>query len=151
MRSPTIGTPSLLKLVLILVLQMEIQDDLTTGIHPFVLFRHMATVRKFLCGHADQYSMVASGAGDPSLADVEFLLAPDRVTLLKNLSIGHGQWIRTQLIVRTSFGVDHNTSKGLKDFGEEMLARETDLEEYILCNLALRPQVPALILYHAQI
>ena len=49
------------------------------------------------------------------------------------------------------FSVDHNTSKGLKEFGEEMLARETDLEEYIPRNTSLRPQVPVLILRNAQI
>ena len=42
-------------------------------------------------------------------------------------------------------------SKGLNDLGEEMLAREMDLGEYIPCNAALYPQFLALILRHAQI
>ena len=43
--------------------------------------------------------------------------------------MARGQWLRTRLIVGTCFGVDHNASEGLKEFGEEMSARETDLEE----------------------
>ena len=41
------------------------------------------------------------------------------------------QWLRTRLIVTTCFGVDHNASEGLQNFGEELSARETELEEYI--------------------
>ena len=47
---PTIAIPSLLKLVLTLGSRMEIRDDLTTGLHPFSLGQHTATVRKFLNG-----------------------------------------------------------------------------------------------------
>ena len=39
------------------------------------------------------------------------------------------QWIRNRLIVGTCFGVDDNASEGLKEFEEEMSARETYLEE----------------------
>ena len=42
-----------------------------------------------------------------------------------------GQWLRTRLIVATCFGVDHNASEGLQNFGEDLLAPETKLEEYI--------------------
>ena len=45
--------------------------------------------------------------------------------------MARGQWLRTRLIVATCFGVDHNASEGLKSFGEELLERETELEEYI--------------------
>ena len=65
LRAPTIATPSLLKLVLALGFRMESRDDLTTGLHPFVLGQHTATVHKFLCGQADRYAMVASGTGAP--------------------------------------------------------------------------------------
>ena len=54
LRAPTIATPSLLKLVLALGFQMEIRDDLTTGLHLFVLGQHKATVRNFLRGQADR-------------------------------------------------------------------------------------------------
>ena len=37
LRAPTIATLSLLKLVLVLGFWMESKDDLTTGLHPFVL------------------------------------------------------------------------------------------------------------------
>ena len=131
LRAPTIATPSLLKLVLALGFRMESRDDLTTGLHPFVLGQHTATVRKFLRGQADRNAMVASGTGAPSLADVEILSAPDRVTLPRNFSMARGQWLRTRLIVATCFGVDHNASEGLQNFGEELSARETELEEYI--------------------
>ena len=47
--------------------------------------------------------------------------------------------------------VDHNTSEGLKEFGEELLARETELEEYLPQDAALFPQIPALLLRHSQI
>ena len=63
---------------------MDIRDDLTTGLHPFFLGKHTATVRKFLRGQADRYAMVASGTADPSLADVKILLAPNGVTLPLN-------------------------------------------------------------------
>ena len=151
LRTPNITTPYILKLVIALGFRMESRGDLTTGLHPFVLGQPTASVRKFLRGQADWYAVVASGAGAPSLSDDEILSSPNGVTLPRNFLMARGQWLRTRLVVRTCFCMDHNTSKGLKDFGEEMLARETDLEEYILCNLALRPQVPALILYHAQI
>ena len=95
--------------------------------------------------------MVASGAGAPSLADVETLSAPNGVALPRNFLIARGQWLRTQLIVGICFGVDHNTSDGLKEFGEDMLVRNTELEEYIPCDTALRPQISALILQRAQI
>ena len=49
LRTPTIATLSLLKLVLALGFRMESRDDLTTGLHPFVLGQHTATVHKFLC------------------------------------------------------------------------------------------------------
>ena len=159
MRTPTIATPSLLKLVLELGFRTESRDDLTTGLHPFVLRQHTATVWKFLRGQADRYTMVAScagtpflaGAGAPSLADVEIFSAPDGVTLPQNYSMARGQWIRMRLIVGTCFGVDHNASDVLKEFGEEMLARETELEEYTPRDSAQRPQIPALILRHVQI
>ena len=95
--------------------------------------------------------MVASGAGAPSLADVEILSAPDGVTLPCNFSMAHRQWLRTRLIVGTCFGIDHNASECLREFGEEMSARETDLEEYQPRDAALLPQIPALLLRHAQI
>ena len=50
LRAPTIATPSLLKLVLALGFRMEIRDNLTTGLHSFVLSQHTATDRKFLRG-----------------------------------------------------------------------------------------------------
>ena len=99
LRAPTIATPSLLKLVLALGFRMESRDDLTIGLHPFVLGQHTATVRKFLRGQADRYAMVASGTGAPSLADVEILSAPDGVTLPRNFSMARGQWLRPRLIV----------------------------------------------------
>ena len=99
LRAPTISTPYLLKLVLALGFRMEIRDDLTTGIHPFVLGHHMTTVRKFLRGQADCYAMVSSVAGALFLDDVEILLAPDGMTLPRNFSMARGQWLRTRLIV----------------------------------------------------
>ena len=110
----TIATLSLLKLVLALGFRMEIWDDLTTGLHPFVLGQYTSTVRKFLRGQAERYSMVASGAGELSLDDVEILLAPDGVTLPRNFSMAGRQWLRTRMIVGTCFGVDHNASEGLR-------------------------------------
>ena len=76
LRAPTIATPSLLKLVLALGFSMESRDDLTTGLHSFVLGQHTAMVRNFLRGQEYWYAMVASGVGAPSLADVEILSAP---------------------------------------------------------------------------
>ena len=61
------------------------------------------------------------------------------------------QWLRTRLIFWTCFGVDHNASEGLRGFDEEMLARETDMEEYIPRDSALLPQIPALLIRQAQI
>ena len=127
LRAPTIATPSLLKLDFALGFRMENRDDLTTGLHPFFLGQHTATVRKFLHGQAERYTMVASGTGAPSLANVEIISAPDRVILPRNLSMARGKWLRTRLIVATCFDVDHNASEGLKEFGEELLARETEL------------------------
>ena len=45
LRTPTITTPSLLKLLLALGFRMEIRDDVTTVLHPFVLGQHTAIVR----------------------------------------------------------------------------------------------------------
>ena len=151
LRAPTIATPSLMKLVLALGFRMESRDDLTTGIHPFVLDQHTATVCKFLRGQADPYAMVASRTGAPSLADVEILSAPDGFTLPRNFSMACGQWLRTRLIVSTCFGVDHNASEGLQKFGEELSAQETELEEYVPRDTTLLTQIPALLLRHAQI
>ena len=53
LRAPTITTPYLLKLVLALGFRMESRDDLTMGLHPFVLGQHKATLRIFLRGQAD--------------------------------------------------------------------------------------------------
>ena len=148
--APNIATPFLLKLVIALGFRIENQDNLTTGLHPFALGQHKSTVRKFLRKQVERYAMVASGAGAPSLAEVEILSAPDDVTLPHNFSVAYGQWLRVWLIVGTCFGVDHNTSEGLKEFGEKMSARATDLEEYVPRNSALLPQIPALLLQHAQ-
>ena len=71
--APTMATPSLLKMVLALRFSMKSQDDLTTGLHPLILRHNTATVRKFVCGQEDRYSMVVFGAGAPSLADMEIL------------------------------------------------------------------------------
>ena len=95
--------------------------------------------------------MVASGAGAPSLSDVENLSAPNGVTLPQNFSMDRGQWLRTRLIVGTCVGVDYNASKGLKEFGEEMSTREIYLEEYTPQDSTLHPQILALILQHDQI
>ena len=62
--------------------------------------------------------MVASGAGAPSLDEVEILLAPDGVTFPRNFSMACGKWLRTRLIVGTCFGVDHNTLEVLREFGK---------------------------------
>ena len=139
LRAPTIATPSLLKLVLALGFWMEGRDDLTTGLHPFVLGKHTATVRKFLRGQADCCAMVTSGIGSPSLANVEIFSAPDGMTFPRNFSMARGQWLRMRLIVGTCFGVDQNASEGLREFGKEMSARETDLEEYVPIDSALLP------------
>ena len=98
---------------------------------PEATIAYWSTVRKFLRGQADRYAMVASGTGAPSLANVEILSAPDGVTLPRNFSIARGQWLRTRLIVATCFGVHHNALDGLQNFGEELLAQETELEEFI--------------------
>ena len=82
---------------------------------------------------------------------MEILSSPDGVTLPQNFSMARGQWLRTRLIVATCFGSDHNASEGLKSFGEELLARETELEEYVPRDASLLAQVPALLLRHAQI
>ena len=95
--------------------------------------------------------MVASRTGPPSLADVEILLAPNRVTLPHNFSMARGQWLRNRKVVATCFGVDHNASEGLQDFGEELSAQETELEEYIPRDATRLPQIPALLLRHAHI
>ena len=87
MRAPTNTKPSLLKLVITLRFRMENRDNLTTGLHPFFLVHHTATVQKFLRGQADRYTMVVSGAGAPSLADVEIISAPDGITLPRNVSM----------------------------------------------------------------
>ena len=63
---------------------MESRDDLTTGLHPFILGQHTATVRKFLRRQADRYAMAASGAGAPSLADMEIISSPDNLMLPRN-------------------------------------------------------------------
>ena len=108
LRAPTIATPSLLKLVLTLGFRMKSRDDLTTGLNPFFLSQHTATVQKFLHKQADRYVMVASSAGAPSLADMEILSDSDGMTLPRNFSMARGQGLRTRLIVRTCFDVDHN-------------------------------------------
>ena len=118
---------------------MESRDNLTTGIHPFVLGQHMAMVRKFLRGQADRYTIMASRTGAPSLADVEILSAPDGVTLPQNFSMARGQWMRTRLIVGTFFGVDHNAWERLREFGEELLVRVTELGEYLPRHAAILP------------
>ena len=82
---------------------------------------------------------------------MEILLAPDGVTLSRNFSMARGQWMRTRLIVGTCFGVDHNASEGLREFGEELSERDTELEEYLPRDASLLPQIPTLILRHAQI
>ena len=99
--APTISIPSLLKLMIVLGFRIEILDDLTTGLHPFVLRQHTATVRKFLHLQADRYAMVTSGAGSPSLVDVEILSSPDGVTLTRKFSMARGQWLRKRLIAGT--------------------------------------------------
>ena len=48
LHTPTIATPSLLKLVLALRFRMKSWDDLATRLHPFILSQHTATVRKCL-------------------------------------------------------------------------------------------------------
>ena len=95
LRAPTIATPSLLKLVPTIGFWMESWDDLITGIHPFVLGQHMATVCKFLCGQVDHYYMVASSVGAPILS------APDGVTLPHKFFMACRKWLRTRLIVGT--------------------------------------------------
>ena len=87
--------------MLALVFRMESWDNLTTGLYPFFLRQHTATVRKFLSGQADRCAMVASGAGALSLVDVEILSAPNGVTLPRNFSVSRRQWFRTRLIVGT--------------------------------------------------
>ena len=91
LRAPTITTPSMLKLVLALRFRMESRYDLPIGIHPFVLGQHTALVRKFLRSQADWYTMVASVAGAPSLADAEIISAPDGLTLPRKFSMACGQ------------------------------------------------------------
>ena len=76
-------------------------------------------------------------------------MAPDDVTLPQNFLMTRRQWLRNWLIVRTCFGVDHNALDGLKEFGEEISEREAELEYYIPRGMALRPQIPVLILRHA--
>ena len=61
--------------------------------------------------------MLASGTGAPYLSDVEIFLVPDGVTLPQNFSMARGQWLRMRLVVGTCFGVDHNASELLKEFG----------------------------------
>ena len=131
LRAPTIVTPSLLMLFLALGYRMVSWDNLTTGLHPFVLGQHISKDCKFFCGQADRYAMVASGAGAPSLANVEILLAPDGMTLPHNCAMARRQRLRTRLIALTCSGVDHDALEVLREFGEEMSARETELEEYI--------------------
>ena len=110
LQAPTIAIPSLLKPVLAIRFRVDTCNDLTMGLRPFILGQHTSTVRKFLREQADRYAIVASGAGAPSLADVKILSAPGGVTLPRNFPMARGQWLRTQVIFGTCFGVDHNAS-----------------------------------------
>ena len=47
--------------------------------------------------------------------------------------------------------MDHNASEGIREFDEELLARETELEEHLPRDAALLHQITPLILWHAQI
>ena len=53
--------------------------------------------------------------------------------------MARGQWLRTRLIVGNCFGIDHNASEGLREFGEYMSARETEIEAYDPRDSALPP------------
>ena len=51
--------------------------------------------------------------------------------------MAHRQWLRTRLIVRMCFGVDHNASEGLKEFREHrhrlLLSHLPGLDPSISC------------------
>ena len=49
------------------------------------------------------------------------------------------------MVVGTCFGVDHNTSNGLKEFREKMLAREMELEEYSPREPRMKKNLPSLL------
>ena len=82
LRTPTVATPVVLKMVLGLNFCLSSKDNLSSGLHPFTLGQHTAARQKLLKTRVDRHNLMAGGHAAPSLADAKELVAPNGMTIL---------------------------------------------------------------------
>ena len=85
----------MVKKVMSLGLQMRDEEDLTGGIHPFVLGQHTAAARKRAEAKADTYTTVTGGGAAPTIADAKLLTAPAGVDLPTSMMEARGSLSQT--------------------------------------------------------
>ena len=83
---PTMVSPVLLQISIVLTIRLEDKYDLYTGLHPFMLDQHMATVRKLLPISGEYCNLVAGGTGT-TVVEAENMRVPDGVVLPSTLSM----------------------------------------------------------------
>ena len=103
---PMVSTPSLLNKVVTRGVRIRDLEDLTGGVHSFVLFPHTADQREIVLTGAKRYSTFVGGGTAPSLANANILAAPYVFSLPITFLQARGQLTRTRVICTCTFGVN---------------------------------------------
>ena len=86
-QDPILATPGLLNMILDLRLLLNHRGNLKKGIHQFLLGQHTSAARKLLKGRVDQHQVITGSGGAPTLANADYLTAPNGVSLTETLDI----------------------------------------------------------------
>lgn len=134
-------SPTLLTKVLSLKFRMQHQDDLASGIQPFVLGDENLDGAALL---NNMWSTVNEGSANPSIQDLQTLLQA-KTSVPKILLHTRESVKRLELLLAVLFGPTHCMVTGLQDFGQVFINKEHLLTNYIPKNPEYRFLLPVLL------
>jgi hypothetical protein len=144
-------SPSLGKKLATLAWKMSDPNDLSTGIHPFVVGYKTPAERESQLAIIALHQMVMEGGTAPTLQDAQLLISPDHVSLPLTFTAGRYTLMNSLVIQRMGLGANHPLTTELHDFVMAYESHEPMLENYVPPAPTLKAHVPALIVRWVQL
>ena len=150
-QSSLVVTPSLGKKVATLAWQMTNAEDLSTGLHPFVVGYKTPAERQDQLDLLAMHDMVMGNGTAPSLQDARIITSTDQVSLPLNVSGGRYTLLNMLLLCSATLGAAHPVTTELHRFVEEYERNEPQLEHIAPPPHIHRMHVPAYMVRWVQL
>lgn len=139
-------TPSVAKKVTNIEYRMTNRDDLTTGIHPFIVGYRTPDEQAAQQEIIDAYKVIHGDAGAPTLSDAQFLSSPENVRLPLSVSQGRYNLQHFQALIGAMLGPAHSATINIIDLLNMYSDHEQELETMEPPANVPRHHVPAVII-----